>query len=107
MTAQAVHASRMSLLEAIKSEPSHNLIILAALNAGHVDTVSVLQADITVINDILHKARLQGIPHHLFMESGHAHNDIINGIDVVPTALCLGPYDKKAVRKLTRNLNKL
>lgn len=106
MTAQAVHASRMSLLEVMKNTPSND-IIRASLSAGHIDTVSVLQADITVINDILLKARLQGIPHHLFMESGHAHNDIVNGVDVVPTALCLGPYTTQAVRKLTRNLKKL
>lgn len=110
MAAQAVHAARMSLLTVLQNPPPDILpseIIAASIEDGHVDTLSVLQADISKIKRIQQALIALNIPCHLFMESGHAHNEILNGCDVVPTALGIGPYIRKPISKLTRHLRKM
>lgn len=105
MAAQGVHAARMSLIVALQTYNDPNLI-QNILDSGHVDTVSMLQANYETLAKLEFDARERGIPCFLFSDSGHRHNDIIDGSPIV-TALCLGPWRRSDIHKLTKKLPKL
>lgn len=104
--AQAVHASRMSLVSMLLHNPDPQKMMQHFLDAGHIDTVAVLRAPLLKIMCLAQSAQDAGLPHYLFSDSGHAFNDIINGDEVV-TGLGIGPAPRPTIAALTKKLKSL
>jgi peptidyl-tRNA hydrolase len=97
--AQACHAARLSLLRFLQHHPDRAAEFLAKNSAG---TVVVLDAP--CLRDLDYVAVLASrhdLPWALFVDSGHVlppHFDR----SPIPTALAIGPADKRRIKPLVR-----
>ena len=97
--AQACHAARLSLLRFLQNQPDRAAEFLTANSAG-----SMVVLDAPTLADLDHVAVLASrheLPWALFVDSGHILPPHFDG-SPIPTALAIGPADKRRIKPLVR-----
>jgi peptidyl-tRNA hydrolase len=102
--AQAVHAARLSLLHFLQNQPDRASEFIRLNCAG---TVVVLDAP--TLADLDHLAVVAArhdLPWALFVDSGHVLLPHFDG-SRIPTALAIGPAEKRRIKPLVRRFSSL
>lgn len=99
MASQAIHASRLSMLRYLQANPARAEEFLRLNTCG--SAVTLLARNLGDLERAQAQARDAGLPHALFIDSGHIMPPHFDG-GPVTTALAIGPAPRELMRAITK-----